>query len=212
MNSMPAVKEIELPEAASMGVAVEGSTAAWPAATEEAMLPGFDVFNQPKRYIDMFNKGKAPFAFTATASAPWVTLSAAKGTVEKEQRLWVSIDWSKAPKGVGNASRDDYRRGRARDREVARRQSRRAEEFAQGLRAGRRLRLHRGGALRAQGGRQRRALGQDRRLRPHRIRHDRIPGDRRQHDFHAGRPASGVRHVLVRTRQGGGRNHPLADA
>jgi hypothetical protein len=29
-------------------------------------------------------------------------LSAAKGTVEKEQRLWVSLDWSKAPRGTYN--------------------------------------------------------------------------------------------------------------
>ena len=55
------------PAAAAMGVAIEGSAAAWPAATEEAVLPGFDVFNQPRRYIDVFNRGEAPFEFTATA-------------------------------------------------------------------------------------------------------------------------------------------------
>ena len=66
-NTMPAVKEIELPAAAAMGVAIEGSAAAWPAATEDAVLPGFDVFNQPRRYIDVFNRGEAPFEFTATA-------------------------------------------------------------------------------------------------------------------------------------------------
>ncbi|MEO8593474.1 MAG: glycosyl hydrolase 115 family protein [Candidatus Solibacter sp.] len=102
-NSMPAVKEIEVPEAAALGVAVEGSAAAWPGATEEAEL-AFDAFNRPRRYIDVFNRGKAPFTFSATASEPWVTLSAAKGTVEKEQRLWVSVDWSKAPKGTASAT------------------------------------------------------------------------------------------------------------
>jgi Glycosyl hydrolase family 115/Gylcosyl hydrolase family 115 C-terminal domain len=103
-NSMPAVKEIELPAGASMGIAIEGSAAAWPAATEGALLPGFDVFNQPRRYIDVFNRGKAPFEFIATASAPWIVLSATNGTVEKEQRLWVSVDWNKAPRGTANGS------------------------------------------------------------------------------------------------------------
>jgi glycosyl hydrolase family 115 (putative glucuronidase)/glycosyl hydrolase family 115 len=103
-NSMPAVKEIELPTAAAMGVAIEGSAAAGPAATGEAVLPGFDVFNQPQRFIDVFNRGKAPFEFTATASAAWIRLSATKGTVEKEQRLWVSVDWSKAPHGTAVGS------------------------------------------------------------------------------------------------------------
>jgi hypothetical protein len=101
---MPTVKEIEVPAVAAMGVALEGSAAAWPTAGEEAVLPGFDVFNQPRRYIDVFNRGKAAFEFTATASARWIVLSAAKGTVEKEQRLWVSVDWSKAPHGTTSGS------------------------------------------------------------------------------------------------------------
>jgi hypothetical protein len=103
-NTMPAVKEIEIPAAAAMGVAIEGSDAAWPAESKEAVLPGFDVFNLPKCFVDVFNRGKAPFEFTATASAPWIVLSAAKGTVEKEQRLWVSVDWSKAPRGAASGS------------------------------------------------------------------------------------------------------------
>jgi hypothetical protein len=89
-NTMPAVKEIVLPDAAAMGVDTE---------------PGaFDVFNKQRRYIDVYNKGKAPFDFTAAASAPWIVLSAGKGTVDKEQRLWVSVDWSKAPAGSSDGS------------------------------------------------------------------------------------------------------------
>ena len=95
-NSMPEVKELELPAAAAMGAAVEGSA--------EATLPPFDAFNRQRHSIDVFNKGRAPFEFTATTSAPWVLLSAAKGTVEKEQRLWVSIDWDKAPAGSAEGS------------------------------------------------------------------------------------------------------------
>jgi hypothetical protein len=101
-NTMPKVTEIELPEAAEMGVAIEGSTSAWPGSTNEAVLPPFDTFNQPRRYLDVFNKGKMAFEFSATSSAPWIVLSATHGTIEKEQRLCVSVDWSKAPKGSTN--------------------------------------------------------------------------------------------------------------
>ena len=97
-NSMPSVKEIELPAAAEMGVAVEGSASAWPGAEGDPVLPAFDVFNQQRRYVDVFNKGQAPFEFAATTSAPWIVLSPAHGTVEKEQRIWVSVDWAKAPR------------------------------------------------------------------------------------------------------------------
>ena len=77
-NTMPAVQEIALPDAASMGVDAEAQ----------------------RRYIDVYNKGKAPFEFTAAASAPWIVLSASKGTVDKQVRLWTSIDWKKAPAGT----------------------------------------------------------------------------------------------------------------
>lgn len=103
-NTMPAVKEIAVPDAGAMGVAIEGSASAAPGGKEDAVLPAFDVFNRQRRYIDVFNKGKAEFDFTAAASAPWIVLSASKGTVEKEQRVWVSVDWSKAPAGSSDGS------------------------------------------------------------------------------------------------------------
>jgi hypothetical protein len=63
----------------------------------DAVLPQFDAFNRQRHYIDVFNKGKTPFDFTVRASDPWITLNEAKGTVEKDKRLWVSVDWSKVP-------------------------------------------------------------------------------------------------------------------
>ena len=89
-NNMPAVKEIELPETAAMGV-----------STEEL---GFDVFNRQRNTVDVFNKGKAAFDFTAAASAPWIVLSEAHGRVEKEQRLEVTVDWNKVPAGSSDGS------------------------------------------------------------------------------------------------------------
>ena len=100
-NNLDAIKltEIKVPDAAALGVAVEGSEAAWPGASGDAVLPKFDVFNQPRHFIDVFNKGKTPFEFTANASDPWIVLSENKGALEKDKRLWVSVDWSKVPKG-----------------------------------------------------------------------------------------------------------------
>ncbi|MDE1146463.1 MAG: glycosyl hydrolase 115 family protein [Azospirillaceae bacterium] len=104
-NVMPEVTDLTLPQPANLGVAVEGKTQAWPAADgaplkDAAVLPDLDLTNQPSRYIDVFNRGQTPFAYTAKASAPWIKLSATKGTVTDETRLWVSIDWAKAPAGT----------------------------------------------------------------------------------------------------------------
>ena len=103
-NSMPRVTRIDVPEAAQMGVAVEGSTSAWPGATDEAKLARFDSLNQQRRYIDIFNKGRTGFDYSATASAPWILLSATSGKIDKEQRLWVTIDWAKAPSGSASGA------------------------------------------------------------------------------------------------------------
>jgi hypothetical protein len=105
-NSLRAIKlmEIEVPDAAAMGVAVEGSESAWPDTNSEPILPQFDSFNQQQHYIDVFNKGKTSFEFAATAGEPWIILSETNGTVEKEQRLWVSVDWSKIPNGTAGGT------------------------------------------------------------------------------------------------------------
>jgi hypothetical protein len=99
-NTMPEVVELHVPADAKTGIAVEGSSAAWPGAAEEAALPQFDCFGRQRYYVDVFNRGRASFRFSATGSEPWISLSQSSGEVEKEQRVWVSIDWSKAPVGT----------------------------------------------------------------------------------------------------------------
>jgi hypothetical protein len=100
VNNIPQVTRIEVPEAASMGVAIEGSTMAWPGAPERPVLPQFDIFGQQRSYIDVFNRGKTPFTFRAMAGEPWVSLSESQGEVDQEKRIWVTIDWTRAPQGT----------------------------------------------------------------------------------------------------------------
>ncbi len=101
VNVIPAVVEEEIPASAGLGVAVEGSPLAWPSsgAHAEPSLPPIDIFNRQRRYIDIFNRGRMPFEFTVRSSRPWIRLSATHGTIDKEQRLWVSVDWNKTPNG-----------------------------------------------------------------------------------------------------------------
>lgn len=103
-NEMPGVKEINIPAEAEMGIAVEGSVSAWPGASGEPVLPEFNVFSREDRYIDVFDRGQTPFEFSAKPSAPWIVLSKTQGTIDKELRIQVSIDWSKAPKGKAEGS------------------------------------------------------------------------------------------------------------
>jgi Glycosyl hydrolase family 115/Gylcosyl hydrolase family 115 C-terminal domain len=103
-NVMPALEEGNVPVRASIGVAVEGSETSWPGPRDKPALPVFDIFNQQQRYIDVFNRGQTPFEFAATVSDPWIVLDATHGTIGKDQRIWVSVDWQQAPKGFSDGS------------------------------------------------------------------------------------------------------------
>lgn len=101
-NNMPEVKEISLPDIAEMGVAIEGSESWWPMEKSDAVLPGFDPFNQQKYYIEVFNCGQVPFDYKIETEKPWLHVTPGKGKVDKEQRVWVSVDWQQVPTGIYN--------------------------------------------------------------------------------------------------------------
>jgi len=106
VNSLQAIKltEREVPGSALMGVAVEGSEAAWPGSEIRAILPPFDLFNQQRHYIEVFNRGRTPFLYRAQADEPWIQISSPEGEVKTESRLWISVDWRRAPKGKSDGS------------------------------------------------------------------------------------------------------------
>ncbi|MEJ2052401.1 MAG: glycosyl hydrolase 115 family protein [Calditrichaceae bacterium] len=98
-NNMPEVREIDIPENPEMGVAIQGSGQSWPNDSSQAVLPVFDPYNDQKFYIDIFNRGKKPFKYKIVNKVDWLNLSLLNGEIENEQRLWIRINWDKAPEG-----------------------------------------------------------------------------------------------------------------
>lgn len=98
----PAVRRLDLPADASLGVAVDGSSEAWPGTPGRPVLPEFSPFQSaPAQYIDVFNRGRTPFrCHVSVAGAPWVLVEPRGGRVGEELRMTVRIDWSRAPKGA----------------------------------------------------------------------------------------------------------------
>ncbi|MER5179651.1 glycosyl hydrolase 115 family protein [Streptomyces sp. NPDC002896] len=96
----PAVKRIEVPDAADMGVAIDGSDDWWPGAEGPAVLPVFSPYQtRPDQYIEVFNRGREPFDYRITPSVPWITVDRPEGRIEQQVRATVTVDWSKAPRG-----------------------------------------------------------------------------------------------------------------
>ncbi|MFW6352886.1 MAG: glycosyl hydrolase 115 family protein [Verrucomicrobiota bacterium] len=104
-ETMPATQLLRPHASAVPALAIEGSETGWPVWGASApQLPPLTVYGQETRWIELFNRGSTPFAFTATASHPWLELSMTEGTVEEMVRVNVSADWDAVPLGEHNAS------------------------------------------------------------------------------------------------------------
>lgn len=66
----------------------------------ESMLPGFSVYNKDKRFIDLYNTGNGAVYWSSSVSDDWILLSDTAGVIYDQKRIWVTIDWEKAPKEI----------------------------------------------------------------------------------------------------------------
>lgn len=100
----PAVRRIEVPKAAELGVAVDGSKDWWPGAAGEAVLPVFSPYQtRPQQYVEVFNRGRTPFDYRIESSAGWLVVDRPRGRVERQVRVEVAVDWSRVPVGRAEA-------------------------------------------------------------------------------------------------------------
>ncbi|GAA2674580.1 glycosyl hydrolase 115 family protein [Actinoplanes palleronii] len=89
----PYLQRIEVPAGAALGVALDGGDA--------VTLPEFSPWQaQPRQYLDVYNRGSTPFAYTVTSGQPWVHVTPASGTVGTQVRVTVAVDWARAPAGL----------------------------------------------------------------------------------------------------------------
>ena len=66
-------------------------------------LPAFQRAIPRQRYLDFFVTGRVAAKWSLKPNVPWITLSQSTGTLgpkHLEQRVWIGIDWSKAPDGA----------------------------------------------------------------------------------------------------------------
>jgi hypothetical protein len=99
VNTMPEVKRITTTVASEkVGIAIEGSDQSWTEnSSNEIVLPAFNPYSKPSRYIELFNQGNGIRKFSIGSTVPWLIIEPRSGTVEKDVRISVQIDWQKAP-------------------------------------------------------------------------------------------------------------------
>ncbi len=57
-----------------------------------------------KRFIDVFNCEMKPNIYNINSDKEYIKLTSESGNVAVEERIWLSIDWSKAPEGLSTAT------------------------------------------------------------------------------------------------------------
>ncbi|MFN4296163.1 MAG: glycosyl hydrolase 115 family protein [Brevundimonas sp.] len=94
---LPDLAEAAPVAGAALGLAVEGDARAWPDTSGGPALPPLHRHGVESRWIDLFDRGDQPVAWTLEAGQPWIRLSAAEG--RGDARVRVSVDWAAAPEG-----------------------------------------------------------------------------------------------------------------
>ncbi|MFI1744902.1 glycosyl hydrolase 115 family protein [Thalassobellus sediminis] len=105
LNMMPAVSYVQIPKPAELGYLLEyGKKPRWGWLDVEAdwsfshALPQFDSLNNQNYYVDIINRGQEKLNYTIKAKQDWIKLSKEQGSTLFNEKVYVSIDWDKAPK------------------------------------------------------------------------------------------------------------------
>jgi len=106
VNVMPPISYIHPKNSPKLGFSVEyGTPPAWGGHSVEgdplfsqSFAHYFDPINQQSYYIDIFNMGKGILNYSIETKNNWIKLSKNQGSIQYDERVFVSIDWDKAPK------------------------------------------------------------------------------------------------------------------
>ncbi|KXX68305.1 glycosyl hydrolase 115 family protein [Flammeovirga sp. SJP92] len=91
---LPPTTKIDIAQKAGLGVMVEENEPSIGINTL-LCLPTFTSHYKEAYYIDVFNKGRVPLIWSAEVSEDWIQLSKTSGTTALEQRILVTVDWTK---------------------------------------------------------------------------------------------------------------------
>jgi hypothetical protein len=110
-NIMPKLESISCSTPNSVGLTIEGDTITTPVG-KQITLPQFSNYSRDKHYFELFATKTGNYEFTIKPLQSWIIVSVKKGILQKEKRIEVSIDWSKAPKGKNVTGSIDVKYGK----------------------------------------------------------------------------------------------------
>ena len=97
-QKMPPVMTIDVPQKAEMRVFLPGQDSPLGKTTLN-VLPCINPYTRKESFIELYNVGKQSFTWNATVSDSWIKLSRQSGTTLLQERIIVSVDWTRVPVG-----------------------------------------------------------------------------------------------------------------
>lgn len=102
VNKMPEISYIQVEPTARLGYVLENGVPRFQWSRDglfsQSFAP-FDPLNNQSYYIDIFNQGSEKLNYILKAKNEWIKLSNKNGAIQYDEKVLVSIDWNKAPKG-----------------------------------------------------------------------------------------------------------------
>jgi len=103
-NAMPAVTQIQVPEAGSLRDSGEDATLARLGGPSAFSLGAINSVSDETRTLTLFDDGRTPVEYTVQTNVPWIIASQKGGMVgAEEQKVVLRVDWNKVPAGEDNA-------------------------------------------------------------------------------------------------------------
>ena len=99
-HKMAPTDTISLPQKSEMAIFIPGQDCTY--GTSNSMiyvLPCLNSFAKEETFIELYNRGTEAFSWKAETDQPWIKLSRKKGKIDLQDRILVSVDWSKLPDG-----------------------------------------------------------------------------------------------------------------
>lgn len=96
---MPPTDSISVPRQADMQIFLPGQDCTY-GMTSVHVLPAVNPYTRRTQFVELYNRGTESFSWKATAREPWIQLSRTEGTTTLQDRIQVSVDWTKAPVGT----------------------------------------------------------------------------------------------------------------
>lgn len=95
-QEMPPVVKIEVPDNSDMQIFIPGQDCTY-ATSGVNVLPCLNPYTKRDSFVELYNKGSKEFTWKAVTGSNWLRLSHTSGKTALQERILVSVDWTKVP-------------------------------------------------------------------------------------------------------------------